>query len=105
MTEEITNTAWTEFSSNISAQESRVFLEAVGSLVGIEYTPVAVARQGGADVNYCFFCNARTVYPGADSRPVTIMIFKPLGGHSHIIEIKSIDFEADWSVRVKKAKA
>lgn len=78
---------WTTFSTNISAQASEVFVTATKGLLGVTYTPLAVATQVVAGTNYMFFCNAQVVYPNAPNEAVLMTIFSPLQGDPVIKDI------------------
>ncbi len=79
---------WTTFSSKMSDEETAIFNAALDGLLGVKYTPVAVASQVVSGTNYCYFCNAQAVYPGATNEAATVHIYKPLSGDAHITEIK-----------------
>ena len=80
---------WTPFSCNISNEDKAIFEKAV-DLIGVEYTPVALASQVVEGVNYKFFCNAKGVYPGATNEAVMIEIYAPLNGTPHIVKIQKV---------------
>ena len=42
---------WSEYTAPISAEDMNVFNEAVQGLLGVHYTPVAVAKQVVAGMN------------------------------------------------------
>ncbi|MCP4151490.1 MAG: hypothetical protein GY757_27345 [bacterium] len=70
---------WTPYSCDISPEAQKVFDTALDGLKGVEYTPVAVATQVVAGVNYSYFCNAKVVYPNPLNKAAMVKIFKPLG--------------------------
>ncbi|MPQ48037.1 hypothetical protein GCQ56_13605 [Marinifilum sp. N1E240] len=80
--------AYTPYSSKISNEELNVFINATKEILGVHYTPVAVASQVVSGVNYRFFCNAKDVYPNAINEAALIEIYKPLDGAARICEIK-----------------
>lgn len=75
---------WSTFSCNISGEAKQAFEEAMEGFVGVEYTPVAVAEQVVAGMNYSFFCNAKVVYPNAPNQAAIVNVFKPLGGEKAV---------------------
>lgn len=82
---------WSTFTCDISKEAFDAFDEAMEGLLGVDYTPVAVAQQVVAGMNYSFFCNAKVVYPEAPNQAAIINIFKPLGGKKAVrIGIESI---------------
>jgi hypothetical protein len=78
---------WTPYSCVISPEAQKAFDTAFKGFVGVKYIPVAVATQVVAGVNYCFFCNARVVYPKAPNKAAMILIYAPLDGPPTIISI------------------
>ncbi len=81
---------WSEFSPNISEEDMKVFDDAVGQVIGVDYKPFAVAKQVVAGLNYRFICNSSIVAPYAENKAVIIKIFRDLDGHSRITQIKDI---------------
>ncbi len=79
---------WSEFSCDISPDEMAVFRKALQGLLGVDYTPVAVASQVVEGMNYDFFCNAKVVYPGASNEAAMVSIYAPLKGDPHITKIE-----------------
>lgn len=84
--------AWSAFSPDFSPEAKVVFEKTVGTLRGVEYTPLLVSQQVVAGMNYRFICNAKTVVPGAQSRLVIIGVFAPpsLEEAPHILYIKDL---------------
>lgn len=82
--------AWTTFKKDISDKELNIFKQATENLEGVEYTPIAVATQVVAGMNYKFLCNGKVVYPNAPEITVMITIYEPLEGPVHITEIRRI---------------
>jgi hypothetical protein len=85
MTENVNPGGWTAYSTQISDDAKKAF-EAV-NLLGVVYTPLAVATQVVAGMNYSFFCNALGVYPGATYEGAMILINSPAGGKPHVVSI------------------
>jgi hypothetical protein len=71
---------WTEYGSKISADAMLAFKEALGGLIGVNYTPLAVASQVVSGINYRFLADAQVVYPDAPHYAAFIQIYKPIGG-------------------------
>lgn len=81
---------WTDFSTQIDASARQVFDEALGRIVGVEYSPIAVASQVSQGVNYRFFCNAYPVTPGMQTYPVMVRIYKPIYGKAQLMTIRDV---------------
>ncbi len=81
---------WTEFKTEITPDEMKIFKEAINGLVGVNYTPLAVASQVVNGTNYDFFCNGQVVRPNALNRAYLVKIFKPLEGPPELDEIRQI---------------
>lgn len=81
---------WTAYSTTISAEETQIFKDALGGMVGVNYSPIAVSSQVVAGTNYHFFCNAQVVYPNAPNTAVLITIFKPLNDKAHVVSIHQV---------------
>lgn len=52
--------------------------EALHSILGVEYTPLAVQVQVVAGLNYAFFCKAQPVYPEAEAFLARATVFASL---------------------------
>jgi hypothetical protein len=87
MTQNVIPGGWTAYSCQISNDAKNAFDEAFKGFVGVDYTPVAVATQVVAGINYSFFCNALGVYPGATNEGAMVLIYSPAGGKPHIVSI------------------
>ena len=83
--------SWDTYTSNISSEAGAAFEEALIGLVGVSYTPVAVAQQVVDGMNYSFFCNAKGVYPDSQPAGAIINIYKKAGEKAMITKIKVID--------------
>ncbi|OPX54301.1 hypothetical protein SAMN02745127_03018 [Oceanospirillum multiglobuliferum] len=81
---------WSEFSSDINADQMKVFQSAMEGLLGVQYSPVAVAQQVVAGMNYKFFCNAKEVYPGAGNEAAMVSISLPVNQHPVITDISRV---------------
>jgi hypothetical protein len=78
---------WTTYSDEISAEAKKIFDTALGSLLGVKYTPLSVASQVVAGTNYSFFCNAQGAYLNAPNNGAIVSIFNPLDGTPHVTQI------------------
>ena len=83
--------AWTGFSTKMSNEVREIFDEALAGLIGVSYRPVAVATEVGAGINYCFFCNAVGIYPGAVKQGAMVNIHQSADGVVKLIEIRLLD--------------
>ena len=83
--------AYSDYSCNISPEAQDVFTTALAGLVGVEYTPFAVATQVVNGTNYSFLCNSKGVYPGATNKVAIVNIYQPLNGEPHISEIRRFE--------------
>jgi len=75
---------WTSYSTRISSDAQKAFDEALKGFTGVHYTPLAVASQVVAGMNYRFFCNAQVVYPDAPNYGALVQINKPLVGPARL---------------------
>lgn len=82
-----TTGAWTSFRTEISKEEIEIFKKVTDSLLGVKYSPVAVASQLVSGTNYRFFCNAKAVYPNAINDAAMVVIYKPSEGDPYICSI------------------
>ena len=82
---------WTPYSTTVSAEAKKAFDSVIKGLVGVKYSPLAVATQVVSGINYRFFCNAQGVYPNALNEAVIIQIYQPLKETAHITSIKKVD--------------
>lgn len=81
---------WTNFNFSISSAQSDIFKKALAGLLGVGYTPLAVATQVVAGTNYCFLCKAVVVVPNAPESAAKIYIHQPLQGEPHLTDISTI---------------
>ncbi|CAJ0812911.1 hypothetical protein [Ralstonia flaminis] len=82
---------WTEFDYEITAEAKTVLKEAIGNLVGVQYTPTAFATQVVAGTNYAFLCTGTTTYITPHTQfPALVYVHKPLSGDAHLTEIRHI---------------
>lgn len=83
---------WTPFSFELNQEVKKVFEEAVQGLLGVKYTPFAVATQVVAGLNYSFLSQAQVVSPTAPLRVVKLHIYQPLPGQGnpHVTQIIEI---------------
>jgi len=78
---------WTTYNDEISAEAKKIFDTALGSLLGVKYTPLSVASQVVAGTNYSFFCNAQGAYLNAPNNGAIVSISSPLDGIPHVTQI------------------
>lgn len=70
---------WKPYTTTIDETSMDVFDRIIGELIGVHYTPLAVAKQLVAGMNYSFFCNAQVV--GSEyTEPVMILVYVNLQG-------------------------
>lgn len=81
---------WSGYSCDITELEKEVFDRATANLLGVKYTPVAVATQPVAGTNYSFFCNVQGLYPSAPNEAAMVMIYAPPAGDPHITNIQRL---------------
>jgi hypothetical protein len=79
--------AWTPFRTEISEGELELFKSLTECILGVKYSPVAVASQVVNGVNYRFFANAKAVYPNSINDAAMIYIYQPSEGDPYIISI------------------
>ncbi|MDA0147419.1 hypothetical protein [Vibrio sp. LaRot3] len=48
--------------------------EIMNSIVGVQYTPLAVQQQKSDSINYAFFCQAQATHPGAKAYMTKVTI-------------------------------
>lgn len=83
---------WSQFRFELSENDRHVFKTALHGLVGVGYTPVAVAHQVVAGMNYSFLCKAQPVYPNAVEFAAKVYIYQPAGQHApHITSIVPVE--------------
>lgn len=80
----------TEFRSEITQPEQIVFKKATGQLMGVHYSPVAVATQVVRGIKYSFFCNTRAVHPNAPNNAAMVDIYAPVEGEPHVTGIHQV---------------
>ena len=81
---------WTPYTTEISAESKSVFEKAIKVLLGVTYTPLAVATQVVAGTNFSFFCNAKAVSPNSANEAAMVLVFRPLQGDPHLVSITRI---------------
>ena len=69
--------------TEVTEEVQALFDKAMGELVGVGYTPVAVL--GKTDGTYCILCKARVVYP--DAEPYNALIYVDENGLRNIYEL------------------
>ena len=77
----------------ITEERSELFFNALGNLVGVDYTPVAyLGSQVVAGTNHCFLCLKRIVVPDAIPSYVLVYVYQDLQGNAEILNIADFDF-------------
>ncbi|ACA87416.1 MULTISPECIES: hypothetical protein [Shewanella] len=84
--------AYGPFTSEIDTQAKEAFSEAMEHFVGVDYSPVAVATQVVAGLNYAYFCNAQIPGLGSSVYPAMVNIYKPLDGDAVITHIQKVTY-------------
>ena len=82
--------AYSAYTCKISKDAEKSFKKALEGIIGVSYSPVAVAQQVVAGINYKFFCNTKAAvrYPLYGAAIVTI--YQPLDGPAHVTNIEEI---------------
>ena len=79
----------------VTQERSNLFYNALGKLVGVEYTPVAyLGSQVVAGTNHAFLCRAVTAYPGSletDPAYAMVYLYEDLSGQVSILSIADFD--------------
>lgn len=65
---------WTPF-GDLSDDAKAVFKDGISHLLGVDYSPVAVATQVVNGMNYCFFCNASIPSPNTSTYPAMVEMY------------------------------
>lgn len=76
---------WTAYHP-LTAEDRKVFDEALNGFVGVTYTPSEVSTQIVAGVNYRFKCTA-SMPPSEVVWEAIVEIYQPLNGKPHITGI------------------
>lgn len=74
----------------ITKEEISLFEKAMNGLVGVRYTPLAVATQVVNGINYSYLCDSMVVVPGAVNYNALVIIHKAMDGKTSIMEIKKV---------------
>lgn len=69
---------WSTYNCKIDEAAQIAFKEAMKDFVGVSYSPVAVAQQLVAGMNYKFFCNATPVVLHPFHYAAVVSVYKPL---------------------------
>lgn len=76
---------WTPY-HELTAEDKKVFEQAIKNILGVKYTPKMVSTQVVAGVNYRFRCDA-TVPPSYAIWEAIVEIYKPLNGDPYVTGI------------------
>ncbi len=79
---------WTAYHA-LTAEDKKVFEEALAGFVGVTYTPQAVSTQIVAGTNYRFKCIA-SMPPSNVIWEAVVEIYAPLEGKPHITNITKV---------------
>jgi len=82
---------WTGFTFPVKDEDLEVFEKVTSQLIGVRYTPFAVASQLVSGKNYCFIAGGEAVMPVAPQSVAQIYVYLPLKGDPHITEIKRLN--------------
>lgn len=77
---------WTAYHA-LTAEDKKVFDEALTGFVGVSYEPQTVSTQIVAGTNYRFKCSATLPGPEPIQWEAIVEIFESLGGKPHITSI------------------
>mgnify|MGYP001791809688 CR=1 FL=1 len=82
---------WTPYGP-VTAEDKKVFDEALAGFVGVKYTPQSVSTQVVAGMNYRFKCEATLPGPEPIQWEAIVEIYQPLPGQGkpHIVSITRI---------------
>ena len=85
----------TEATSTLAAEEQAIFDQAMGDLVGVEYTPVALlGTQVVAGTNYAYLCSGEVMDGQGTQGWYVVVIYEDLDGNAEVTSIESFDFTA-----------
>ena len=73
----------------LTAQDRKIFAEAVGGMVGASYTPHLVSTQVVSGTNYAFLCGMRSATRSSDVGFAVVMAYKPLSGKAQLTDIRN----------------
>ena len=77
----------------VTQERSDLFYNALGKLVGVEYTPVAyLGSQVVAGTNHCFLVQKRVVIPDAIPSYILVFIYEDLQHNAEIMNMADFDF-------------
>jgi hypothetical protein len=68
-----------------------VLQEKIGAIIGVGYTPLAIASQVVAGVNYAIFAEAKVAYPEAVPYNVIITLLRDLKDAYHLTHIECVE--------------
>jgi hypothetical protein len=79
---------WTKYHP-LTAEDQKVFEEAMRGFVGVKYAPTEVATQVVNGTNYRFKCNA-SMPPSDVVWQAIVEIYSPIEGQPHVVSITRI---------------
>ena len=79
-------------SAELSETAQSAFDKAMETLVGVNYTPVALlGTQIVSGTNYCFLCEAAVVSPDAQPYYAIVSVYEDLQGSASVLNIVAMD--------------
>lgn len=87
-TQELLVGGWTAY-HQLTAEDQKVFNEAMKGFVGVKYTPIEVATQVVNGTNYRFKCTA-SMPPSEVVWQAIVEIYSPINGTPHVVSITRI---------------
>ncbi len=76
----------------VTEERKALFEKGIGSLLGVNYTPVAyLGSQVVAGTNHAFLCQAAAVYPGAQPEFKIVYLYEDLQGNVSVLNIADLD--------------
>ena len=86
---------WRQAESPDLTEEVRAaFDRAMEAMVGVDYVPIALlSTQVVSGTNYCIFCEATVVYPGAEPYYAFVTVCQDLQGNAEIYAIEEFGME------------
>ncbi|MDX2000376.1 MAG: hypothetical protein SF066_21860 [Thermoanaerobaculia bacterium] len=82
---------WSHWQFPLDKSAQTVFEKVQNHLLGVRYTPWAVATQVVNGMNYAFVCGAQAVAPDTSKSVVLLEAYVPPGGEPHVPRITRIN--------------
>jgi len=90
MSDETKIGGWGSWSFPVTEEALKVFEDVQSHLLGVKYTPFAVASQPVAGRNWAFLAGAKVVAPHGPQSVKVIHVYQSLQGPVHITQIKDV---------------